>query len=154
MPTEALSNEPVVGRNVYDIDLKPLGQRRGVRLSEFRGKALLVDIWASWCAPCKHELPMLDDAVDRLRARNVEIVAISVDESATDAEEFLQSRPTWSLTFGHAPLRLGIRRLEVSAMPTAYVIDRTGVIREVHPRSDQDDFRAIESRLVELGASQ
>jgi thiol-disulfide isomerase/thioredoxin len=151
LPSEALSNEPVVGRSVRDIDLKPLGARPGVRLSEFQGKALLLNVWASWCAPCKQELPRLDDAAPRLRARGIEIVAVSVDESAEDADEFLRRRETWSLTFGLDPGGRVLReRLGVPRMPTSYVIDRKGVVREVHPGSDEEDFRTIESRLIEF----
>src|SRR5262245_15647860 len=87
---EPLAAEPVIGRAVYDLDLKPLGPRKSVRLVEFRGKALLLNVWASWCPPCKQELPKLDDAVERLRPKGVEIVAVSVDESAQDAEDFLR----------------------------------------------------------------
>jgi thiol-disulfide isomerase/thioredoxin len=147
------SSEPVVGRAVGDLDLQPLGQRKGVRLSEYRGKAVLLNVWASWCAPCRQELPMLDEAVERLRAKGVEIVAVTVDESAQDAEEFLRSRPSWSLTFAHDPGARGLRRLDVPKMPTSYVIDTSGVVREVHASSDQEDFRALEGRLVELGAA-
>src|SRR5262245_31853101 len=87
MPSEPLSTEPVVGRSVSDLDLKPLGGRSGVRLSEFQGKVTLLNVWASWCAPCKVELPRLDEAAPRLRAKGIEIVAASVDESTSDAEE-------------------------------------------------------------------
>src|SRR5260370_20500327 len=123
LPSEALSNEPVVGRSVHDLDLKPLGARPGVRLSEFHGKALLLNVWASWFAPCQQELPRLDDAAPRLRARGIEIVAVSVDESAADADEFLRRRETWSLTFGLDPGGRVLRdRLGVPRMPTSYVI--------------------------------
>jgi thiol-disulfide isomerase/thioredoxin len=150
-PAEPLSNEPVVGRSVYDLDLKPLGPRNGVRLSEFQGKALLLNVWASWCAPCKEELPRLDDAAPQLRTKGIEIVAASVDESAGDAEEFLHRRDTWTITFGLDPGGRVLReRLGVPQMPTSYVIDRKGVVRDVHPGSDREDFRAIESRLIEL----
>jgi thiol-disulfide isomerase/thioredoxin len=152
-PFEPASHESVVGRNVYDLELKPLGGRKGVRLSEFRGKALLLNVWASWCAPCKQELPMLDDAVERLRAKGAEIVAVSVDESAEDAEEFLQSRPSWALVFGHDPGGRSLHRLEVPRVPTSYVIDRTGVIRAVYAESDRQDFRKIETQLIDLGTA-
>jgi len=151
LPSEPLSNEPVVGRSVYDLDLKPFGARSAVRLSEFQGKALLLNVWASWCAPCKEELPRLDEAAPRLRAKGIEIIAVSVDESAGDAEEFLRRRETWTLTFGLDPGGRVLReRLGVPRMPTSYVIDRKGVVREVHPGSDEEDFRTIESRLIEL----
>jgi len=148
-PFEPASYESVVGRNVYDLDLRPLGRRAGVRLSEFRGRALLLNVWASWCAPCKQELPMLDDAAERLRAKGVEIVAVSVDESVEDAEDFLRSRPSWSLVFGHDPGGRSLRRLEVTRMPTSYVIDRNGVIRAVYADSDRQDFRKIEAQLIQ-----
>ncbi len=150
---EPLSSEPVVGRAVGDLDFQPLGARKAVRLSEFRGKAVLLNVWASWCAPCKQELPRLDDAVERLRPKGVEIVAVSVDESAQDAEEFLRSRPSWSLTFARDPGRRSLRRLDVPQMPTSYVIDASGVVREVHASSDEEDFRTLEARLIELGAA-
>lgn len=147
---EPLSSETVVGRAVYDIDLQPLGARKAVRLGEFRGKAVLLNVWASWCEPCRRELPMLDDAMERLRSKGIEIVAVSVDESAQDAEAFLRSRYSWSLTFAHAPGSRALRRLDVPKMPASYVIDRTGVVREVHASSDQEDFATIEAKLVEL----
>jgi|SRR5579859_6459163 len=151
LPSEPLSNEPVVGRSVYDLDLKPLGPRNGVRLSEFQGKVVLLNVWASWCAPCKDELPRLDEAAPRLRAKGIEIVAAAVDESAADAEEFLRRRDTWTLTFGIDPGGRVLRqRLGVPRMPTSYFIDKKGVVREVHPGSDDEDFRIVESRLIEL----
>jgi thiol-disulfide isomerase/thioredoxin len=151
--TEPLSSEPVVGRNVHDLDFKALGPRRSVRLVEFRGKALLLNVWASWCAPCRQELPRLDDAVERLRAKGVEIVAVSIDESDQEAEDFLRARSNWSLTFAHDPGGQSLRRLAVPKMPTSYLIDGSGVIREVHPGSDEEDFQAIESKLVGLAAA-
>ena len=123
--SEPLASETVVGRAVHDLDLKPLGSRSAV----------------------------LDEAVERLRPKGVEIVAVSVDESAQDAETFLHARPAWSLTFAHDPGGRSLRRLDVPKMPTSYVIDRSGVVREVHAGSDEVDFRAIESKLIELGAA-
>ena len=93
---------------------------------------------------------MLDDAAERLRAKGVAIVAVSVDESAEDAEDFLRSRPSWALVFGHDPGGRDLRRrLEVTKMPTSFVIDREGVIRAVYPDSDRQDFRTIETQLIQ-----
>lgn len=93
---------------------------------------------------------MLDDAVERLRAKGAEIVAVTVDESVDDAEDFLRSRPSWSLAFGHDPGGKMLRaRLEVRSMPTSYVIDREGIIRAVYPESNREDFRKIETQLLQ-----
>jgi thiol-disulfide isomerase/thioredoxin len=153
VPFEPASHESAVGRTVYDLDLKALGRRDPVRLSEFRGKAVLLNVWASWCPPCRRELPMLDDAFERLRAKGVEIVAVTIDESAQDAEDFLQARPNWSLHLAHDPSGRSLHRLEVQKMPTSYVIDRNGVIRAVYTDSDRQDFQTIEKQLLDLAAA-
>ena len=49
-------------------------------LSSLRGKVVLLDVWASWCVPCKRELPMLDAIASRLHRRGVEVLAVSVDQ--------------------------------------------------------------------------
>src|SRR5689334_13807891 len=79
--SEAPGSGSMVGRAVPDMQLAGLVGGKGVRLSELRGKVVLLDIWASWCAPCKQELPMLDEMAGRLRSKGVEIVAVSVDDS-------------------------------------------------------------------------
>src|SRR4051812_6084072 len=62
------SSAPVVGRPVPDLQLNPLHGGKAMRLGELKGKVVLLDVWASWCAPCKEELPMLDDMAVRLRS--------------------------------------------------------------------------------------
>ena len=59
-------------------------------------KPMMIEFWADWCAPCKQELPMLDDMANRLRAKGIEIVAVSIDDNREDAETFLRSRSSWS----------------------------------------------------------
>src|SRR5579864_9542535 len=80
----------VVGDPAPDLQLTALHGGKDLRLSDLHGKVVLLDVWASWCAPCKEELPMLDDMADRLRKKGIEIVAVSVDDSRDDAEAFLQ----------------------------------------------------------------
>jgi thiol-disulfide isomerase/thioredoxin len=152
-PFEPASHETAVGHAVSDIEVAGLGGGSTIRLGQFRGKAMLLNIWASYCAPCKQELPMLDDAAERLRAKGVEIVAISVDESVESAKDFLQSRASWSIAFGHDPARKHLRRLEVQQVPSSYVVDRTGVIRAVYGELERFDFGTIENQLIELGAA-
>ncbi|MCU1282056.1 MAG: Redoxin domain protein, partial [bacterium] len=62
-----------------------------LKLSSLRGKVVLVDFWASWCEPCKKELPLLDKLAPRLRARGIEIVAVNIDDDRNKAADFMRS---------------------------------------------------------------
>ena len=115
------------------------------------GKVVLLDVWASWCAPCKEELPILDRMASRLRPKGIAIVAISVDENRDDALAFLRDRGTnWSLVLAHDADQSVADRLRPSRMPTSYVVDRTGTIRFVNSGFERGDADRLEARLVEL----
>jgi thiol-disulfide isomerase/thioredoxin len=146
-------SESVVGQAVPDLALRPIGGGEAFRLSELHGKIVLLDVWASWCAPCKEELPMLDDMAEPLRARGVEIVAVSIDESKADAELFLRSRPHWTIRLAHDPDGKVPDRLKPAKMPSSYVVDRQGVIRQVNAGFERADVPRIENRLLELAAA-
>jgi thiol-disulfide isomerase/thioredoxin len=102
-----------------------------VRLSDFKGKVVLIDFWASWCRPCQSSFPKLD-ALYRQRHRDgLEVLAINVDEERPRAEEFLERRPHEMPVFfdpkGHAP-----DAFQVEGMPSSYLVDRRGRIRFKH----------------------
>ncbi|HUQ83589.1 MAG TPA: TlpA disulfide reductase family protein [Gemmatimonadaceae bacterium] len=98
--------------------------------SALAGKVVLLNIWATWCAPCREEIPFLQTLYDKHRADGLEIVGVSVDARGQDgairdfAQEFKMTYPIWrdpdervQSTF----LALGV--------PASYLIDRTGVLR-------------------------
>ena len=148
--TETPRSGSVVGRPVPDMQLAALHGGSGVRLSELRGKVVLLDIWASWCAPCKQELPMLDDMAARLRGKGIEIVAVSIDDNRDDAETFLKSRPRWSIRLAHDPDGRVPSKLQPPKMPSSYIVDRKGVVRHVNAGFERGDAQKIENKLVEL----
>ena len=123
-----------------------------VRLSAFAGKVVLLDIWASWCVPCKAEMPALDDIARRLRKDGVEIVAVSIDEDRAAAEAFLKTKKRWALTLMHDPTGAVPSALEPPKMPTSYIIDRAGILRGVNAGFEPGDAARIEARLRELAA--
>jgi thiol-disulfide isomerase/thioredoxin len=139
-----------VGQPMPAIVVKTLEGGRSVDLGALRGKVVLVDIWASWCAPCKEEMPMLDDMAARLKHKGVEIIAVSVDEQRASAMTFLKSRPRWSLTLAHDPQGKVPELLQPSKMPTSYIVDTHGILRYVNAGFERSDARLMEERLLAL----
>jgi thiol-disulfide isomerase/thioredoxin len=123
---------------------------KALALDDYRGKVVLLDVWASWCAPCKQELPMLDDMAKRLRGDGIEVLAVSVDQERANVVKFLKARPRWSLTIAHDPKGQIADRLAPDKMPTSYVIDREGIVRYVNSGFEPSDAAVIERRLVEV----
>lgn len=141
---------PIVGQPLPDLPIAPLSGTNAVRLSDLKGKVVLLDIWASWCAPCQEELPMLDEMAGRLRGKGVEVVAVSIDEDREEAQRFVRSRQNWSLRFAHDPEGKVPGKLQPSKMPTSYLIDRRGILRGVNPGFERADAKKMETRLLEL----
>jgi thiol-disulfide isomerase/thioredoxin len=142
-----------VGDPMPDLKLNRLDGSGEIRLGALRGKVVLLDIWASWCTPCKEEMPMLDEMATRLRRRGVEIIAVSVDEDRASAEAFVGTRPRWTLTLAHDPQGRIPDLLQPPKMPTSYVIDGAGVVRGINAGFDRSDAARIEARLRELAGA-
>lgn len=119
-------------------------------LSSLRGRVVLLDVWASWCGPCKQELPMLDAIAGRLHRRGVEVLAVSVDQDRENVDKFLGARSRWNLTVAHDPKGAIADTFQPEKMPTSYVIDREGIIRYVNSGFEPGDAKEIEQRLAEL----
>jgi thiol-disulfide isomerase/thioredoxin len=141
-----------VGAPMPSIVVRQIDGRRKIDLGALKGKVVLVDIWASWCGPCMEEMPLLDAMAARLKSKGVEIIAVSVDEDKASAQQFLSSRPSWSLTVAHDPKGKLPEALQPSKMPSSYVMDSEGIIRYVNEGFERKDIKVLEKRLVALAA--
>lgn len=140
----------VVGQPIPDLKLAGVGGRGSTSLVALRGQVVLLDVWASWCEPCKVELPMLDDIAHRLTRKNVVVAAVSIDQDAENMRTFIATRKKWALRFFHDPAGAVAERLAPPKMPTSYVIDQQGVVRMVNTGFERKDAKRIEERLVAL----
>jgi cytochrome c biogenesis protein CcmG/thiol:disulfide interchange protein DsbE len=139
-----------LGEPMPDLVVDHFWNRKEIRLSDLRGKVVLLDIWASWCVPCKDEMPVLDDLARRYERKGVEVLAVSIDEDRGAAEQFLKRRKRWALTVGHDPAGALPDRLQPPKMPTSYLIDRQGILREVNAGFERGDGEKIEAQLRAL----
>ncbi|GAB3796829.1 TlpA disulfide reductase family protein [Virgibacillus kimchii] len=128
MPEEAAGIEP--GETAPDFELESLDGDK-VKLSELRGKKVILNFWATWCGPCREEMPEMQEFYDN--NDNVEILAVNLLETETDesnVEEYIDE-------FGYTYPVLLDRNSEVSdaykgavAVPTTYFIGTDGVIQQ------------------------
>jgi thiol-disulfide isomerase/thioredoxin len=141
-----------VGKALPRIVVHAVSGGTTIDLASMKGRVVLLDIWASWCGPCKEEMPLLDDMASRLRDKGIEIVAVSIDEDKASAESFLSARPKWTLTVAHDPEGKVPELLQPPKMPTAYLVDGKGVLRYINAGFERNDAKKLEDRLLALAA--
>ena len=104
---------------------------RRLRLSDFRGRPVLLNFWATWCIPCKRELPAMEALLRRHEADGLAVVAVNAAETYGPANRFLQELGVQLTAFAYDPKGDVVRRYGVQGLPTSYFIDAEGVVRRV-----------------------
>ena len=102
-----------------------------IRLSEQRGNIVMVNFWASWCGPCREELPKMEELYQEYQDMGFEILAVNVDDEESKAEVLLNDiEVTFPVLYDTAG---NVSQLyDVNAMPTTVIIDRDGNQRLLH----------------------
>lgn len=120
-----------------------------IDLASLKGKVVLVDFWASWCAPCKQEMPVLERLYQKYKKDGLVIVAVSVDNDASNIADFLkQVRVTFPIV--HDQDHKVADRFKPPRMPSSYIVDRKGIVRHVHGGFRPDDAATLESEIKAL----
>jgi cytochrome c biogenesis protein CcmG, thiol:disulfide interchange protein DsbE len=99
---------------------------RPLSLASLRGKAVVINFWASWCEPCKDEAPMLQAAYERYRARGLVVLGVDVEDFRSDARTFMRR---YGLTYPvvHASDKEAlVRTYGITGYPETFFIDRSG----------------------------
>lgn len=107
---------------------------KAVSLSDFKGRVVFLDFWASWCPPCKQEMPELAKLAERYGKSDFTVVAVSVDKKKEHASGFISTVKGSSnrIMVLHDPEASVVSQYMAQAMPTSFILDKAGVIRFVH----------------------
>lgn len=101
-----------------------------VALADQRGKVVLLNVWATWCHPCREEIPELRALHERYRGRGLELIGVSVDAQGNEdgirefMKEFQMAYPVW-----HDPDERVSTRFLVVGVPATFLVDRSGILR-------------------------
>lgn len=121
-------------------------------LADKRGKVLLVNYWATWCAPCIVEMPQLNALQARYGSDDFEVVTISMDQRMDVAAEFLEENDLDALTLYHGFDLGAVQRLGARGLPITVLYDRQGVeLGRIQGEADwasQDAYRLIEAAIA------
>lgn len=116
--------------------------------AKLKGKVVIVDFWASWCEPCKVELPALNALYKKYKGQGLEVVGVNVDDDIKDAKTFLKDHGV-SFPLGYDKGKKTVESLEVTTMPTSFVLSNGKVIK-IHSGFREGDQTKIENEIKSL----
>ena len=123
-----LNSDKIINSKAPDFVLKDLNGKT-VSLATFKGKVVLLNFFATWCPPCRAEMPALNKLQHALKSRGLEVVSVSTDRSINDIKDFLERhRVDFPILFDAD--RNIAKQYRVFSMPTTFLINRNGIIVE------------------------
>jgi cytochrome c biogenesis protein CcmG, thiol:disulfide interchange protein DsbE len=138
--TPAANKPPLTGPSLsgphgdqpLELALKTYPQQADWSLEKERGSVVLLDVWATWCEPCRDSLPLYHDLQKEFGARGLKVYAMNVDADTTQIPKFLEETKVVLPVLLDPNAAVAEAKLKVRMMPTAFLIDRKGVVRYIH----------------------
>ena len=119
----------IVGKAAPDFALRSM-QGPSMRLSEHLGEVVIINFWATWCGPCRQEMPLLDELLAKYRQAGLVMLSVNIDERVEPAIEMAQTlKVSYPVLFDTR--KEVSRAYDVGAMPVSVLVDRAGVVRYV-----------------------
>ena len=120
-----------------------------VDLNELKGQVVLIDFWASWCGPCKQEMPVLEELHKKYAKQGLVIIGINIDNNPKKMNNFLKGEPATFRIVHDPKLKVAVK-YEPATMPSSYFIGKDGKIRYVHEGFKKKDAPDLEARIKTL----
>ncbi len=126
----SLASSGLEGQPAPDFALKS-STGENLRLSEYRGDVVMINFWATWCGPCRQEMPLLDELYSRYQRVGFNLLGVNIDDDSRRAMRMIEELGV------NFPVLFDARKevselYEVDAMPVTIIVDREGTVRYVH----------------------
>jgi peroxiredoxin len=126
----SLASSTLEGQSAPDFVLKS-STGNNLRLSEYRGDVVMINFWATWCGPCRQEMPLLDDLYGRYERVGFTLLGVNIDDDSRRAMKMIEELGVkFPVLFDESK---DVSKLyAVEAMPVTVLVDREGMVRHVH----------------------
>jgi peroxiredoxin len=147
----SLASSDLTGQLAPDFALKS-ATGENLRLSEYRGEVVMINFWATWCGPCRQEMPLLDQLHNRYERVGFRLLGVNIDDDSRRAMQMVQELGvTFPVLFDES--KTVSKLYQVEAMPVTVLLDRAGTVRYIHhgykPGYEENYLTEIRSLLRE-----
>ncbi len=126
----SLASSDLMGQAAPDFALKS-STGDNLRLSEFRGDVVMINFWATWCGPCRQEMPLLDELYQRYERVGFSLLGVNIDDDSRKAMNMISELGVnFPVLFDNT--KEVSKLYQVDAMPVTVIVDRDGNVRHVH----------------------
>ena len=125
------------------------GVDKNINLSDYLGKIVYLDFWASWCVPCRQSFPWMEQMHQKYRSQGLEVIAINLDQERKLADTFLQ-KYSGNFTIGFDAEGVVPLAYEVQGMPSSFLIDKSGKIVASHIGFNSHKQKEYEAAILTL----
>jgi thiol-disulfide isomerase/thioredoxin len=149
-PATPVAVEPSAGPQPLALQLPRWPDGAIHDLRQDRGNVLLLDVWATWCEPCRAALPAYEQLAQRYADRGFRVYAINIDEDRNLVREFIEQSKLHLPVLVDEDAAIAENVLKVTLMPTSFIVDRRGVIRFVHQGFAGPEIARYEAEIEQL----
>jgi cytochrome c biogenesis protein CcmG, thiol:disulfide interchange protein DsbE len=145
----AVTSLPLYANSNTAPDFKLPGMDGPVQLSDFKGKVVYLDFWASWCQPCKKSFPWMNEIQHKYADEGLKIVAVNLDKNRELADKFLKKmQADFNIVFDEKGATASTYKLR--GMPSSFIITRDGLVYASHIGFRDKDKEQLEDAIKSL----
>jgi thiol-disulfide isomerase/thioredoxin len=123
---------------------------KSIDLSQFKGQVVMINFWATWCGPCRQEMPLLEDIYKKYKPMGFTLVGVNVEPDAKSAEAWLAKQKPVSFPIAFDTDSKVSKLYKVAGMPSTVFVDRKGNVRVMHKgyKPGDEDFYLTQIRSM------